>query len=101
VLEIQGIPPGLFDPSVLYDTRKIRIEESFGIERLQAACEERRQSSPTELLGHVFSEVERFARGRAQHDEMVAAVFRCCDEQGGSIVELSATLRSGRLFSRY
>jgi len=100
VLEIQGIPPGLFAPSVLYDTLKIRIEagdsvlfftdglsdafntneESFGIERLQAACEERRQSSPTELLGHVFSEVQRFAQGRAQHDDMAAAVFRCCDE---------------------
>src|ERR1700731_2963226 len=27
LLEIQGIPPGLFDPSVSYDISKIRIEE--------------------------------------------------------------------------
>jgi phosphoserine phosphatase RsbU/P len=100
LLEIQGIPPGLFDPSVSYDTSKIRIEagdsvlfftdglsdafdthgESFGIERLQEVFEASRQSSPTELLGHVFSEVERFAQGQAQHDDMAAAVFRCCEE---------------------
>src|ERR1700736_4034167 len=77
LLEIQGIPPGLFDPSVSYDISTIRIEagdsvlfftdglsdafdtngESFGIERLRDACEASRQRSPTELLGHVFSEV--------------------------------------------
>jgi sigma-B regulation protein RsbU (phosphoserine phosphatase) len=99
VLEIQGIPPGLFDPSVSYDISKIRIEagdsvlfftdglsdafdtngDSFGIERLQGICEGSRQSSPTELLGRVFSEVERFAQGQPQHDDMAAAVFRCCD----------------------
>lgn len=58
VLEIQRIPPGLFDPSVTYETLQIRLEpgdsvlfftdglsdafdtegESFGIERLQAVC---------------------------------------------------------------
>jgi phosphoserine phosphatase RsbU/P len=100
LLKIQGIPPGLFDPSVSYDTLKIRIEdgdsvlfftdglsdaldtngESFGIERLQEVCEASRQSLPTELLGHVFSEVERFAQGQPQHDDMAAAVFRCCGE---------------------
>jgi sigma-B regulation protein RsbU (phosphoserine phosphatase) len=100
LLEIQGIPPGLFDPSVSYDTLKIKIEdgdsvlfftdglsdaldtngESFGIERLQEVCEASRQSSPRELLGHLFSEVERFAQGQPQHDDMAAAVFRYCGE---------------------
>jgi phosphoserine phosphatase RsbU/P len=100
LLEIQGIPPGLFDPSVSYDISTIRIEtgdsvlfftdglsdafdtngESFGIERLRDACEASRESSPTELLRHIFSEVERFAYGQAQHDDMAAAVFRCCGE---------------------
>jgi sigma-B regulation protein RsbU (phosphoserine phosphatase) len=100
LLEIQGIPPGLFDPSVCYDISTIRIEtgdsvlfftdglsdafdtngESFGIERLRDACEASRKRSPTELLGHIFSEVERFAYGQAQHDDMAAAVFRCCEE---------------------
>jgi len=100
LMEIQGIPPGLFDPSVTYDTSKIRIEpgdsvlfftdgisdafntegESFGLERLQRVCAASPQSPPPELLGLVFSEVERFARGQAQHDDMAAAVFRCCEE---------------------
>jgi serine phosphatase RsbU (regulator of sigma subunit) len=53
--------------------------DSFGIERLPGICEGSRQSSPTELLGRVFSEVERFAQGQPQHDDMAAAVFRCCD----------------------
>jgi phosphoserine phosphatase RsbU/P len=97
VMEIQGIPPGLFDPSVLYDMVKLTIEpgdsvlfftdgisdafstdgESYGLERLQAVCERYPQCPPRELLGHVFSEVERFARGQAQHDDMAATVFRC------------------------
>jgi sigma-B regulation protein RsbU (phosphoserine phosphatase) len=100
VLEIQGIPPGLFDPSVTYDISTITIApgdsvvfftdglsdafntdgESFGIERLQAVCEANASSTPPELLGHVFLEVERFARGQSQHDDMAAAVFRCCFE---------------------
>jgi sigma-B regulation protein RsbU (phosphoserine phosphatase) len=97
-MEIRGIPPGLFDPSVAYDTSKITIApgdsvlfftdgisdafdtdgESFGLERLQAVCEAYPDSTPPELLGQIFSEVDRFVRGRAQHDDMAAAVFRCC-----------------------
>src|SRR6476660_6580437 len=69
-LEIQGIPPGLFDPSIQYETVEISLEpqdsvllftdglpdafdgegESFGIERLQALCETQFHSSTTELL---------------------------------------------------
>jgi phosphoserine phosphatase RsbU/P len=95
VLELQGIPPGLFDPSVTYDNAKINIEpgdsilfftdgisdafstdgESFGIERLQMVCEAYRESSPRELLGHVFGEIELFAQGRVQHDDMAADLF--------------------------
>ena len=54
--------------------------ESFGLERLQRVCAAYPQSPPPELLGRVFAEVERFARGQAQHDDMAAAVFRCCEE---------------------
>ena len=95
VMEIQGIPPGLFDPGVTYQTSQLILEpddsvlfftdgisdafdiegESFGIERLQAICETQVFGSPTELLGQIFSAVERFARGRTQHDDMAAAVF--------------------------
>ena len=95
VMEIQGIPPGLFDPGVTYETSQLILEpddsvlfftdgisdafdiegESFGIERLQAICETQVFGSPTELLGQIFSAVECFARGRTQHDDMAAAVF--------------------------
>jgi phosphoserine phosphatase RsbU/P len=99
-MEIHGIPSGLFDPSVAYDTSKITIElgdsvlfftdgitdafdndgESFGLERLQGVCEAYPHSTPPELLGQIFSEVDRFVRGHAQHDDMAAAVFRCCGD---------------------
>lgn len=95
ILETQGIPPGLFDPSVAYETLRITIEpgdsvffftdglsdafdaegESFGMERLQAICETEFHRPPSELLGHIFSAVDRFAHGRTQHDDMAAAVF--------------------------
>jgi sigma-B regulation protein RsbU (phosphoserine phosphatase) len=96
VLEIQGIPPGLFDPGVTYDTATIIVEpgdsvlfftdgiseafsssdESFGLEQLQKVCEAYRESPPTEFLAHLFSEVDLFAQGRIQHDDMAAALFR-------------------------
>src|SRR5271170_5508100 len=95
VLEIQGIPPGLFDPGVTYENSKLLLEpndsvlfftdgltdafdtegESLGIERLQALCESPFHGSPMELLSQIFAAVERFARGRTQHDDMAAAVF--------------------------
>lgn len=94
-LEITGIPPGLFAPTVTYETSKIRIEpgdsvlfftdgitdafnketESFGIERLQTICEAQFRRSPADLLGQIFAAVEHFTRGRAQHDDMAAALF--------------------------
>jgi phosphoserine phosphatase RsbU/P len=49
--------------------------DSFGIERLQAVCEQQRRSSPTELLEEILSAVSRFAQGRTQHKDMAAAVF--------------------------
>jgi sigma-B regulation protein RsbU (phosphoserine phosphatase) len=98
VLEIQGIPPGLFDPAVTYETVKITLEpgdsvlfltdgipdafdiegESFGTDRLQAICETSTHGSPAGLLGQIFSAVEQFARGRTQHDDMAAAIFHYC-----------------------
>lgn len=95
VLELQGIPPGLFDPSVRYDALTITVEpgdsvlfftdgisdafsyneESFGLEQLQTVCGAYRGTSPTEFLTHLFSEVNLFAQGRSQHDDMAAALF--------------------------
>jgi phosphoserine phosphatase RsbU/P len=96
-LEIQGIPPGLLDPSVVYDTTRLALEpgdsvlfftdglsdafddeaESFGIERLQRVCEARQHRSPTALLQKILLAVGEFARGRAQHDDIALAVFHC------------------------
>jgi phosphoserine phosphatase RsbU/P len=100
VLEVQGIPPGLFDPSATYDTSTISVEpgdsvlfftdgiseafsfndESLGIEQLQTVCEAYRGTSPSEFLTHLFSEVDLFAQGRSQHDDMAAALF-CSSER--------------------
>jgi len=38
-------------------------------------CEAYRESSPPELLGRVFSEIDLFAQGRVQQDDMAAAPF--------------------------
>jgi phosphoserine phosphatase RsbU/P len=94
-LEITGIPPGLFAITPDYDISKIVLGpgesvlfltdgitdafdadgESFGTERLQAICEAHAERTPAELLGEIFSAVENFTRGRAQHDDMAAAIF--------------------------
>jgi sigma-B regulation protein RsbU (phosphoserine phosphatase) len=93
-LELSGIPPGLF-AGTSYETLTVRLSpgdsvlfctdgvtdafnqhgEQFGIERLQELCKDRRDSSPRELLGLIFSAVENFSRGREQHDDMAAALF--------------------------
>ncbi len=98
VLEINGIPPGLF-PATSYDTLTLQLQpgdsvlfctdgitdafdrdgEQFGIARLQELCEAPRLGSPTELLGRIFAAVEHFSHGREQHDDMAAALFRVCD----------------------
>jgi sigma-B regulation protein RsbU (phosphoserine phosphatase) len=93
-LELSGIPPGLF-PDTSYETLTVRLSpgdsmlfctdgitdafdqdgEQFGVDRLKELCRDQRHSSPTELLGKIFSAVEDFSRGREQHDDMAAALF--------------------------
>jgi phosphoserine phosphatase RsbU/P len=104
MLEVQGIPPGLFDPSVTYDSLTITVEpgdsvlfftdgipdafssneESFGLEQLLTVCDAYRGTSPTDFLAHLFSEVDLFAQGRSQHDDMAAAFFRSSRENDES-----------------
>jgi phosphoserine phosphatase RsbU/P len=99
VLEIPGMPPGLF-PDIDYEATTIVLQpgdsivfctdgitdafskenEPFGLERLQAVCDNRRRSEPAELLRSLFSTVEDFTRGRGQHDDMAAAVFHYSGE---------------------
>ncbi len=94
VLEIPGLPPGLFaeaqyevstlnmqpGDSVLFCTDGITDafntdNEAFGIERLQSLCENGLRIPPRELLGRIFAAVETFTQGGPQHDDMAAAVF--------------------------
>lgn len=106
VVDVNGIPPGLFSAAVEYDISKTILEpgdsvlfftdgitdaqskegEDFGLERVQAVCETQRKNPPAQLLGQLFSAVERFARGRSQHDDMAVAIFhynRDCESGTG------------------
>ena len=95
ILEIPGIPPGLFDSakyemctitlepgdSVLFCTDGITDafnvqEEVFGAERIQKICEADFYNDPPELLGRIFAALQSYTRGREQHDDMTAAVFK-------------------------
>ena len=93
-LELSGFPPGLF-PSATYETYPLQISpgdsvlfctdgiteaqndhgDCFGIERLIELCSASRGIQARELLGLIFSAVEKFADGCAQHDDMAATIF--------------------------
>jgi phosphoserine phosphatase RsbU/P len=97
VLEINGIPPGLF-ATATYETLTLRLRpgdsvlfctdgitdafnrkgEQFGIEQLQELCDAEPTASRKELLARVFAAVEGFVGGREQHDDMAAALFHFC-----------------------
>jgi sigma-B regulation protein RsbU (phosphoserine phosphatase) len=95
ILEVPGIPPGLFDnveyeicsitlrpgDSVLFCTDGItdafNIEdEAFGIAHVQEICETALHNTPAELLGKLFSALAEYTRGREQQDDMTAAVLQ-------------------------
>jgi len=100
ILEVPGIPPGLFD-AVEYEMRTIHVEpgdsvlfctdgitdafnteeESFGIARIQEICEADSYDTPAALLVRLFAELESFTRGREQHDDMTAAAFHCANSR--------------------
>ena len=94
VLEIPGIPPGLFAEAE-YEPAALKLEpgdsvlfcsdgitdafdirnEAFGVARLRSVCEESLRISPPELLKRTFAAVKAFRGIREQHDDMAAAVF--------------------------
>jgi sigma-B regulation protein RsbU (phosphoserine phosphatase) len=94
VLEIPGLPPGLF-PEAEYDTSTLILEpgdsvlfctdgiteafnirdEAFGIPRLRSLCDKAIRVPPSELLRLIFEAVENFTKERDQYDDMAAAVF--------------------------
>jgi len=94
VLQIPGIPPGLF-PETEYENATLTLQpgdsvlfctdgitdafniknESFGISRVQDLCEHAARIPPSELLRRIFAAVETFTQHRDQHDDMAAVVF--------------------------
>ncbi|HVM74527.1 MAG TPA: SpoIIE family protein phosphatase [Candidatus Saccharimonadales bacterium] len=94
VLQVAGIPPGLF-PGVQYDEFTLKLEygdsllfcsdglteardakeEEFGVEGLQGVCARNAKAAPLDLLEQVFSAVQAFSRETRQWDDMTAAVF--------------------------
>ena len=99
VLELSGIPPGLF-PDSEYDTVSVTLQpgdsilvcsdgineaqnaryEDFGIDRLMAICEAGFGLPPAVLLARIFSAVHDFTHAIQQHDDMVAAIFHLKSE---------------------
>jgi len=94
VLELSGIPPGLFADAE-YETLTLKLEpgdsilvcsdgiieaqnaryDDFGIERLMSICNQGSDAPPTELLARIFSAVHKFTDVIRQHDDMAAVIF--------------------------
>jgi sigma-B regulation protein RsbU (phosphoserine phosphatase) len=94
VLELAGIPPGLF-PDITYDVLKVQLkpgdsilfftdgltdarnihEEDFDLEGMKKVCRQHAGESRVELLGHIFRAIEEFSADCHQFDDMTAAVF--------------------------
>jgi sigma-B regulation protein RsbU (phosphoserine phosphatase) len=94
VLEVAGIPPGLF-PEINYDRLTLQRDPGdsllfythgltdarncqqaeFEAEGLQQACRSHAGNSPLELLGHIFSTVQKFMGDCPQFDDMTAAIL--------------------------
>jgi sigma-B regulation protein RsbU (phosphoserine phosphatase) len=99
VLDISGIPPGLF-PDSQYDTLGLKFEpgdsilfcsdgiieaqnaryEDFGVGRLMGVCKDNFSTSPTEQLARIFSAVHDFTDVIRQHDDMAAVIFHLTSE---------------------
>jgi sigma-B regulation protein RsbU (phosphoserine phosphatase) len=99
VLELSGIPPGLF-PNVEYDSLCVTLQpgdfvlfcsdgileaqnaryEDFGTDRLIALCNSRPGLAPSEFLASTFAAVHDFSETIQQHDDMAATVFHLSAE---------------------
>lgn len=92
VLDLSGLPPGLFADSE-YETLTLKLElgdsicsdgiieaqnaryDDFGIARLMSVGNANSTASPTELLGHIFSAVHEFTDVIRQHHDMAVVIF--------------------------
>lgn len=94
-MHAEGLPSGLFDVAD-YEAIRLPLEpgdavlfatdgltdalnpegEEFGMQRLVEICSERREKPASDLLETIFSEVDHFAGGHPQQDDMTAAVLK-------------------------
>jgi len=94
VLQLAGIPPGLF-PGISYDEFSLQLqpgdsvifcsdgltearnihEQEFGLAGIQDVCRRFSGDAPLDLLGHIFSAIEEFTRQDRQCDDMTATIF--------------------------
>jgi phosphoserine phosphatase RsbU/P len=94
VLDLSGIPPGLFADSE-YETLTLKLEpgdsilvcsdgiieaqnaryDDFTVARLISVCNESFRASPSELLLRIFLAVHDFTDVIQQHDDMAAVIF--------------------------
>jgi len=94
VLQLSGMPPGLFS-SASYEDQSLELKpgdwvlfctdgltdatdgfgEQFGMERLQTICATEPPARPEEMLGRLFAAVDSFSAGCEQQDDMAAALF--------------------------
>lgn len=92
VLQIAGLPPGLF-PAVTYDELSLQLEpgdsllfctdgltdaraacdQEFGMEGICDVCQRHSGDSPLDLLGSVFRAIQCFTANCKQWDDMTAA----------------------------
>jgi sigma-B regulation protein RsbU (phosphoserine phosphatase) len=95
ILELSGIPPGLF-PGSDYEAVTVTLPpgdsivccsdgiteaqnaryEDFGIERLIEICSAGNHLSPAELPAGIFCSVHNFTQAIRQHDDMAATIFK-------------------------
>jgi hypothetical protein len=78
--ETRSIAPAPGDPVLLLtdgitDACNTDGERASGRRDGKRFVKHKRNALPAELLGEIFSTVENFACGRAQHDDMAAALF--------------------------
>jgi sigma-B regulation protein RsbU (phosphoserine phosphatase) len=94
LLELPGVPPGLFAASS-YETVSLQLrprdsllfftdgvgdafnteDEQFGMDRVLDLCKRHCKRPPVEVLHMVFAAVNAFAEGREQHDDMTAVML--------------------------
>jgi len=74
LLQLEPGDSMLFFTDGLSDARNVNDEE-FGLEGIRELCARHVGESPRDLLGHLFSAIQRFTANCKQWNDMTAAYF--------------------------